>query len=165
MILDQTQQVIDLIFDCDVLRHGFRDYMRDYELLIDNRGPGPGTEEHPDGFRVLFRHCVWAEVRSVVAPETWRRSLGDEQLEMATAREDREHHKVGFVWGVRHQFCYPGGRIIDRSAQAAEWTAAIGIVFEEVQIDCSVHRIRLVYSGIRAEPWDPATLEAERRGA
>jgi hypothetical protein len=33
----QTRRVIDQIFDCGLLRHGFTDYMRDYELLIDNR--------------------------------------------------------------------------------------------------------------------------------
>jgi len=154
MLKDQTQRVIDRLHDCGLLRHRFTDYMRDYELLVDNRGPGPATPEQPDGFRVVFRNCVYAESVSSVRPGTWRTSLGDQLLDA-----DVDPHE-GYVWGIRVQFLDDaGGRVIEGSARAAEWTGAVGIDFCEVELNGNAHDIRLVYSGITLEPWDPVTLD------
>jgi hypothetical protein len=155
----QTRRVIDQIFDCGLLRHGFTDYMRDYELLIDNRGPEPATPDYPDGYRVVFRNCVYARAKSSVFPPVWRRSLGDHLLGGDIDQLDMASEFQGYVWGVRVQFLDDlGAQLIEDSPRATEWSEALGLDFCEVELNGNAHIIRLVYSGISIEPWDPATL-------
>lgn len=54
--------------------------------------------------------------------------------------------------------------MVTPSTVATEWSESVGIEFCEVESECNAHLIRLVYSGIQAEPWDPTSLEGERRG-
>jgi hypothetical protein len=158
LIADETRVIMDRIVDCGLLRHGFTDYMRDYELLIDHSG-GTRLPGMAEGYRVLFRNCVYAEAQSSVASDVWLTSLGDEQLQVDTALEDADGQQLGYVWGVRWQNLYPGGDVVDDSSRAADWTVKVGMKFCEVSIEANAHNIRLVYSGISIEHWDPATLK------
>jgi hypothetical protein len=80
------------------MRHGFVDHLRDYELMIDKSGSRP-TPDLPDGYHVVFRKCVAADVRTSVAAKLWRRSLGNHLLDIATAGEDETSlEDQGYVW-------------------------------------------------------------------
>jgi hypothetical protein len=123
--------------------HGFRAYLRDYEMIVF-RAPA-------STYAYLFQHCVEVEVRSTVKPWIWKESLDDRLTSYATyAQLSEEGIKLdGFVWGVGGARLY--WRLIPDSPYAKRWTETIGIPFHEVRIDSNAHRINLVFAELFVE--------------
>ncbi|MFI0352956.1 hypothetical protein [Actinomadura sp. 9N407] len=144
------QQALDEIFDGAVIRHGFVDYMRDYEVIVylaaALSADSPSTE-----VRYLFRYCVQAHCDTSVPPDIWTRSLDDRLTDYATGVD-----LDGFVWGVRWHDLYPGATIVARSPTAERWSSALGIDFHEVHIQTNAHNLTLVFSELHVEPITPS---------
>lgn len=142
------QRAFDDVFDQALVFHGYTDYMRDYELLTYSVAD-PRTGIPPAFDRYLFRHCVEAVVTTTVAPQTWRRSLDERQLDAAAGDLD------GFVWGVRWQCLYPGATLVPDSPKAAGWSEAVGIPFHEAVVETNAHRIEVVFSDLEVTSVQP----------
>ncbi len=154
----EIQTALDNVFDQALLYHGYTDYMRDYELVVhavsDQRTGIP-----PAYLRYLFRNCVEADIRSALSARTWRASLDDRLIDHQMRREQ------GFVWGVRWQELYPGGKVIEGSERAREYAKTIGIDFHEIRIKANAHVITLVVANLEVSQLDlgytPFVLRAE----
>ncbi|TXK35116.1 hypothetical protein [Nonomuraea sp. C10] len=147
----KLQQALDDLFDQSLLRHGFVDHMRDYQLAILPM-PDPRTGTTPAPLRYLFRYCVQATCTTALPAHTWRVSLDDRLTTYESGVE-----LDGYVWGVNFQSLYPGATLVSDSPIARSWAAAIGIDFHEVRIETNVHDLTLVFSDLHIEELPPPT--------
>ncbi|MET8338027.1 hypothetical protein ABZV14_39990 [Streptosporangium canum] len=141
----KLQQALDDVFDQALLRHGFTEYMRDYQLVI-HATADPRSGIAPATLRYLFRHCVQATCTTTVSADTWRGSLDDRLISYETGVD-----LDGYVWGVDWQLLYPGATLITDSPTARHWAAAVGIDFHEVRIQANAHDLTLVFSDLQIE--------------
>lgn len=141
----RLQQALDDLFDQALLRHGFVEYSRDYQLAVLPM-PAPGTGTTPAPLRYLFRYCVQATCTTALPARTWQVSLDERLIEFETGVE-----LDGYVWGVNWQCLYPGATLIADSPTAQSWTEAIGIDFHEVRFETNVHDFTLVFSDLHIE--------------
>ncbi|WP_068923774.1 hypothetical protein [Planobispora rosea] len=149
----KLQQALGDVFDQALLHHGFTNYMRDYQLVIQvNTDPRSGIA--PTTLRYLFRYCVQATCTTTVSAETWRGSLDDRLTTYETGVG-----LDGYVWGVNWQVLYPGATLIADSPTARTWAAALGLDFHEVRIEANAHDLTLVFSDLQIEE-----LPSERTG-
>ncbi|MFJ3670493.1 hypothetical protein ACIPSE_28960 [Streptomyces sp. NPDC090106] len=137
------ERMLDEAFDHAIVRHGFTDYMRDYEVVVFMTAD-PRTGIEPSYVRYLFRHCVEARCETAVPAETWERSLDDRLIDHETG-VDLE----GFVWGVKWQPMYPGAKVLPASDASRRWSRALGLDFHEVLIETNTHRLTLIFSELR----------------
>lgn len=98
----------------------------------------------------MFTHCVEADVRDVLSPDAWRRSL-DERLTVQETGVDLD----GFVWVVNWQRQYPGMPFTSSTSRTRRWPEGVGIDFHEVEIKTETHRITLVFSDLRVSELPP----------
>lgn len=109
----QALLTAEVFFDAAILRHGFTDYMRDYEIIIGGRDGPPNDDLH----RYQFIGCVEANYITAVSPETFTRSLPDTFVFSGPDYLDQDEPK-GFIWGVRYSNAYPGLTYIEKSPLA-----------------------------------------------
>lgn len=131
----QLQQHLNTLFDQAFVFHGFTEYMRDYELFVFCTAD-PRTGIEPEHLRFVFKLCVLAEVSSAVPESVWQRSLDNRLIDYETGKD-----LEGYVWGVKWQVLYPGGRIIADSELAARWSCALAVDFHEVEIGTNGHNL------------------------
>jgi hypothetical protein len=143
MDLSELQRHLDLVFDQGLVHHGFTDYMRDYELIVYCTAD-PRTGVAPTNIRLLFKHCVVAEVETAVPAAIWKRSLDDRLIDYDTGVE-----LDGYVWGVKWQVLYPGATVLTESERAGLWERELGIRFHEARIETNGHNINLVFSDLQ----------------
>lgn len=136
------------MFDCELVHHGFTNYMRDYEFVVyQSCDPNPKYGLSPRHLRFLFRLCPEATVTSRVRPDVWARSLDDSLLDdQRVTLESR-----GYVWGVQTQCLYPGASVVESSDRAQFWADAIGVEFHEVVVGANAQSITLVFSEIQVD--------------
>ena len=125
------------LFDNALISHGFADYMRDYQLVVDNivRPDEAGM------YQYLFKYCVEAHIETAVT--AWRGSLDDRLLDPEQAARDGVE---GYVWGVRWADLYPGWTLVDPSVKAQSWQERLGIDLHEVRIESNAFTIDLIFS-------------------
>lgn len=146
MEAEQLRDAFDEAFDQALVFHGFTDYMRDYELVIQfDSDPRLGVP--PEYKRYVFVNCVSASATTALTPEIWSISMEDDLIDGAD-----ENDVGGFVWGVRWQCLYPGFSLEPDSAEAARWTEQLGIPFYEVSVETNGHNLRLVFSDFKVKP-------------
>lgn len=131
-------------FDAAVLRHGFVDYMRDYELIVSGRRGPPHTDVH----RYLFVGCAEVEYRTAIPPQSFAQSLPDEFVFSGPDYPDKEEPD-GFIWGVRWACAYPGLTYIPDGERAAFWSGRLGRTMHEVLLETNAYTLRLVFADVR----------------
>lgn len=146
----ELEQRLEEIFDQGVVYHGFTDYMRDYEMIVHFTAD-PRTGIAPTYERYLFRMCVHATVDTTLAPESWAVSLDERLIDYESGVE-----LDGYVWGVKWHMLYPGARVLTKTPRAAQWSAALGIDFHEVEIETNAHKLHLVFSDLVVAEVDPS---------
>ena len=146
---DEIRDALNEVFDQAIVFHGFKDYMRDYEVIVYATAD-PRTGIAPEHLLYTFKHCVRAIVTSALPPEIWARSL-DERLIDYESGVDLD----GYVWGVKWQAIYPGIELVAPSVDAARWADALGLPFHEVSIETNGHNINLLFSDLSVEPVTP----------
>jgi hypothetical protein len=130
----EIQRALDDVHDQSLLRHGFADHLRDYELIVRRHDVRSADIPSAD-LRYLFTFCVEAEVQTTLGSQVWRASLDDGLTDME-----------GHVWAW--QDLYPGGRVVEGSDRARSWADSIGIDFHEVVVETNVHAIKLIVSDL-----------------
>ena len=129
MDLAELQNQLDEVFDQALIYHGYRDYMRDYEMVVYCTAD-PSTGIPPANVRLLFQHCVVAEVETAVPAAVWERSLDNRLIDYVTGLTFD-----GYVWGVKYQVLYPGPSVVAASERAERWSEELAIAFHEVRIE------------------------------
>lgn len=147
----ELQEQLKEMYDCELVHHGFTNYMRDYEFVVyQSCDPNPKYGLSPRHLRFLFRLCPVAEVTSKVRPDVWARSLDDSLLSVHTVTRETK----GCVWGVRTQCLYPGATVTDNSPRAEFWANALDVPFHEIVIEANAQSITLVFSDIQVDEVD-----------
>lgn len=145
----EMQGAFDEVFDQAVLFHGFTDYMRDYEMIIDlPSGPASGIPH--ERRRYLFKYCVHAVVESKLG-DTWKASWDDRLIDYDSGRVLYET-APGYVWGVKWQALYPGLRLITPSTDAERWSRQLERPFFKAEADLNAHHITLVFGDLEVLP-------------
>jgi len=149
MNADDIDAALQDVFDQAIVFHSYTDYIRDYEIVTYSVAD-PSTGIPPSYDRYLFKMCVEADVRTAVSEDAWRVSLDDRLIDHATGKD-----LDGYVWGVKWQCLYPGGRVVAESERARRWSGAVGIPFYEVVIGTNGHNITLVFSDLEVSTVPP----------
>ena len=130
--------------DAALLRHGFVDYMRDYELIVSGRDGPPHTDVH----RYLFVGCVEAHCETTVRPSTFVASLADKFVYAGPDYPEQEEPD-GYIWGVRWSCLYPGLTYREDGARGRLWSERLGRPMHEVEIETNAFRLTLVFTDVR----------------
>ncbi len=124
---------------CDnaVLRHGFVDYNRDYQLTVESVvGPMP-----PGLYSYLFRGCVEAIYESNVPAAGF--SVNDVYIDHQAW--EAAGCPAGFVWGVKWADAYPGWYEVNDSPRAARHASELGIDMHEIVVETDTYTLNLVF--------------------
>lgn len=144
----ELSEILNEMFDCELVHHSFTNYMRDYEFVIyQSCDPNPKYGLKPRHLRYLFRLCPEAKVTSRVRPDVWARSLDDSLLREHTVTMESK----GYVWGVQTQMLYPGATVIEDSERANFWASELGVDFHEILVEANAQSISLVFSELRVD--------------
>jgi hypothetical protein len=133
--------------DVALLRHGFTDYMRDYEVVFSFAGQ--------ELYRYHFVGCVEADCQTTLRPVDFVASLSDQFVYSGPDYPDTPDPD-GFIWGVRYsnaQISY-----VEDGAIAARWAIALGIPMHEVEIASEAFRITLVFASLRGAKFGHADV-------
>lgn len=133
-------------FDAAIMRHGFTDYMRDYEVIVGARGGPPHTDIH----RYHFVGCVEAHYETAVSPSTFAASLPDDFVLSGPDYPDKPDPH-GFIWGVRYSNAYPGLTYVAGSTRAERWTRTLGVPMHEITLQTEAFTLTLVFAEARYE--------------
>lgn len=133
-------------FDAAIMKHGFTDYMRDYEIIVGARDGPPNTDIH----RYQFVGTVEAHYATAVRPEFFAASLPDEFVLSGPDYPDKPDPD-GFIWGVRYSNAYPGLEYVPDSELAKRWSNALGIPMHEIVLETEAFRLQLVFAEVRYE--------------
>jgi hypothetical protein len=131
-------------FDAAILRHGFTDYMRDYELIVMGRNGSPHTDVH----RYLFVGCAEVVCQTAINPKSFASSLSDEFVFAGPDYPEKDDPE-GFVWGVRYANAYPGLSYRLGGERSAYWTAHLRRKMHEVFIETEAYSLLLVFADLR----------------
>jgi hypothetical protein len=136
----EAQLHSDSPWDVFLLRHGFTDYMRDYEVVVSFAGR--------DLHRYQFVGCVEAVCQTAVRPGAFAASLSDEFVYSGPDYPDKDDPE-GFIWGAR----YSNASIayVQSSPRAAQWSASLGLPMHEVNIKSEAFDISLIFAELRRE--------------
>ena len=125
-------------FDAAVLRHGFTDYMRDYEIIVAARNGPPNTDVQ----KYQFVGCVEAHYQTELG-HGFTRSLSDEHVYSGPAYPDKEE-PCGFIWGVRFAESYPGLTYVENGERAQHWSEVLERKMHEVFLERKAYNLRFV---------------------
>ena len=145
MDLLEINAAFENAFDQSLVFHGFTEYMRDYEMVVQ-LSADPRTGIPTEFFRYVFVNCVQANASTALTPGIWARSL-DERLIDYESGSDLD----GYVWGVKWQVLYPGFALVSDSQVAGLWSSKLGIPFYEARVESNGHNLDLVFSDLRVE--------------
>jgi len=146
--MNEVKRFLDTetFFDAAILRHGFTDYMRDYEIIVGGRDGPPHTDVH----RYQFVGCVDAIYATAIRPEVFAKSIPDEFVLSGPDYPEKDEPD-GFIWGTRWSCAYPGLEYLAPSERAARWSRLLGRPMHEVSIATEAFRLNLVFAEVRHE--------------
>ncbi|MBA4385271.1 MAG: hypothetical protein C0410_11090 [Anaerolinea sp.] len=131
--------------DAAILRHGFTDYMRDYDVIVGARNGPPNTDVH----KYQFVGCVEARYETKLGKD-FLLSITDDFVFSGPDYPDKPDPN-GFIWGVRFAETWVGGglKYIHSGERAKHWSKIIGREMHEVIIDTNAYVLQLVFADIR----------------
>jgi len=130
-------------FDAAIVRHGFTDYIRDYEIIVAARSGPPNTDVH----KYQFVGCVEARYKTLLGPD-FTKSLSDEFVYSGPDYPEKPDPD-GFIWGVRFAEAYPGLTYLENGERAAHWSRALERPMHEILIETNCFSLRLVFADLR----------------
>ncbi len=144
--MSTVQEILkkESFFDAAIIRHGFTDYMRDYEIIVGARDGPPNTDLHA----YQFIGCVEAQYQTRVAPLVFVQSLPDEYVYSGPDYPSKEGPD-GFIWGVRYSNAYPGLIYVENGDRAHYWSQLLKRKMHEVTVETEAFHLRLVFTEVR----------------
>jgi hypothetical protein len=141
MDLEQIRSALLLHDPADgtILRHGFSDSFRDYELEVEIVNP----ESTCNNYTFKFILCVVANIECILPTSVLTHSLNDRLLKLPPPDIS------GYVWGVNALVLYPGWHIDVDSEIAREWSNQTGLPFFDIVFETNVQRIELVFTDVK----------------
>jgi hypothetical protein len=131
-------------YDAVITRHGFTDYMRDYDLIVGARNGLPNTDVH----KYQFLGCVEACCETKLGKD-FELSISDDFVYSGPDYPNKPD-PYGFIWGVRFAETWVGGlKYIDNGERAKYWSKVIGRNMHEVSIETNAYSLHLVFADIR----------------
>lgn len=130
-------------FDAAIVRHGFTDYIRDYEIIVAARNGPPNTDVH----KYQFIGCVEAHYQTKLNG-LFAQSLSDEFVYSGPDYPDKENPD-GFIWGVRFADAYPGMEYLETGERAGYWSGLMGRKMHEITVETNAYLLRLVFADVR----------------
>jgi len=130
-------------YDAAIVRHGFTDYIRDYEIIVAGRNGPPMTDVH----KFQFIGCVEAHYQTKLR-EVFARSLPDEFVYSGPDYPDKDD-PYGFIWGVRFADAYPGLAYLENGERAEYWSHLMGRKMHEITVETNAYLLRLVFADVR----------------
>lgn len=127
------------IYDVAVLRHGFTNYVRDYEIEIEANWIG----ELAGRYVLTFKHCYDLTYETLVNDDLIRESWDDIFTNYELWKKCNE--PSGFVWGTNWSLAYPGFSSIKDSARAKKWSNRLKKTMIEVLLETNSFRINLIF--------------------
>lgn len=147
----------DRIFDSVIVSHGFAQYLRDYDVVIDVPAALPADVPIGDTvgsyiegrYRYRFTHCSEVHVTTDVRDEVWRESWDDVFTDYDAW--EAAGNPDGFVWGVNGADAYPGLSYVADSQLAAPWTSRLAHEMHEVALETNTFHLRVVCHDLRVD--------------
>ena len=150
------------------MSHGFTEYLRDYDVVIDVPAAlppevpiGDTTGSYIQGrYRYRFTHCPEVRVMTEVRDEVWRYSWDDVFIDHGVW--EAAGNPEGFVWGVNWANAYPGLSYVMDSPLASSWAERLAREMHEVAIETNAFGLRLICHDLRVDHLavgDPRTRE------
>jgi hypothetical protein len=138
------------IDDAAIIRHGFTDYMRDYEVIVAARNGPPNTDIHKYQFIGCAEAiCSTQLVRTFHEPTSpFGTSLADDFVFSGPDYPEKDDPK-GFIWGVRYADVLSGWIYEENGKRARFWSDVIGRKMHEVTVETNAYRLKLVFADIR----------------
>lgn len=130
---------LENLYDIAILRHGFADYNRDYEFIIEI-----GGQINAGQFLLVFKNVYELTYKTTLPYKVIRQSLHDDFTNYQKWQDNGE--KEGFVWEVNYSLAYPGFTIKDNSDNAIKWTKELGINMYEIILDTNTYKIEFLSS-------------------
>src|SRR5262245_48375694 len=126
-----VRQLLDResIADATICRHGFTDYMRDYDVIVGARNGPPNTDLH----RYQFIGCVEARYETVL--EKWFNQSISDDFVLSGPDYPEKDDPDGFIWGVRFSVPQVGFEYIENGERAKYWSEKIGRKMHEVVVE------------------------------
>lgn len=133
-----------------ILRHGFTDYLRDYEVIIGGRNGPPYTDVHKYQFIGCAEAvCATQLVRTFHEPtSTFGESLSDEFVFSGPDYPEKDEPN-GFIWGVRCADVLSGWDYVENGKRATFWSSALGRRMHEVSVYTNAYRLVLAFADVR----------------
>lgn len=129
-----------------IVRHGYTDYMRDYDVLVAGIEGPPFSDAH----RYQFVMCVYAVVNTNVDEKILFGSFEDE-LVLSDINQSGDTDKECVHWGVRESTAQFGLELVQNSEIASEWTRKLRRPMSEIRIETEIFRLDLVFAELRYE--------------
>ena len=127
-----------------IMRHGFTDYMRDYEIIVSARNGPPNTDVHS----YQFIGCVEAHYETKLGKD-FELSISDDFVYSGPDYPDKPDPD-GFIWGVRYAETWVGGlKYIEKGERSTYWSKILERNMHEVLIGTNAYSLRLVFADIR----------------
>jgi hypothetical protein len=133
-----------------ILRHGFTDYMRDYEIIVGSRDGPPRTDIHI----YQFIGCVEASYSTALGrcfeepTSIFGESINDEFV-FSGPDYPEKNDPDGFIWGVRYAEVLSGWNYYENSKRARTWSQRIGRKMHEISVETNAYGLELVFADIR----------------
>jgi hypothetical protein len=144
--MSTVQEILnkESFYDAAIIRHGFTDYMRDYEIIVGARNGPPNTDLHV----YQFIGCVEAQYQTRVAPLVFVQSLPDEYVYSGPDYPQKEDPD-GFIWGVRYSTAFPGLIYVENGDKASYWSKLLKREMHEVTLETEAFHLRLIFAEVR----------------
>lgn len=127
------------IYDVAVLRHGFADYVRDYQFEIEANWIG----DLAGRYILTFKHCYDLTYKTLVKDDVIIKSWDDIFTDFETWEMNNEPD--GFVWGTNWSLAYPGFKELNDSDKAKDWSERLKKQMSEVKLETNSFEINLIF--------------------
>lgn len=140
---------LDEIYDVAIIRHGFTDYVRDYQFYIE----ADWIDDLAGSYTLTFTHCYELTYKTLVTDDSLKESWDDLYTDFKTWEKNNEPE--GIVWGTNWSLAYPGFEEIVNSEKAQNWSKRLDKKMKEVRLQANSFEISLIYENWRLEKINP----------
>lgn len=126
-----------------IVRHGYTDYMRDYEIIVCSLLGPPWDDLH----KYQFVGCVETHCQSVVDPAMYAASISDLNV---TCIDEGDEQPAGFIWGTRSSEL-PSIDFFKDTASSDAWSRKLAMSCYEARLVTEAYSLKIIFHELRYE--------------